>query len=84
MPMRHTPTVHRLREVLARARALQDAQNAHVSLLNKFHKQTLRRLQVGGGRRGSKGGRGKCEPIRLEICVGGWSVFVRSRCGRWG
>ena len=46
MPLRHTPTVERLREVMERVASLTDTHAAHAQLLDKFRRQTLRRLQV--------------------------------------
>jgi hypothetical protein len=46
MPLRHTPTVDRLRDVMGRVAQLDEAHQGHAILLDKFRRQTLRRLQV--------------------------------------
>lgn len=45
MPLRHTPTVDRLRHLMERIEGMTDAHAQHGLLLDKFRRQTLRRLQ---------------------------------------
>ena len=46
MPLRHTPTVDRLRSLMERIEGMTDTHEQHGLLLDKFRRQTLRRLQV--------------------------------------
>lgn len=46
MPLRHTPTVDRLRCLMERIEGMTDTHEQHGLLLDKFRRQTLRRLQV--------------------------------------
>jgi hypothetical protein len=55
MPLRHTPTVERLKDVMERISHMADVHEQHDGLLQKFRKATLRRLQDLEGKQWTEG-----------------------------
>mmetsp|Transcript_23808 Transcript_23808/g.39911 ORF Transcript_23808/g.39911 Transcript_23808/m.39911 type:complete len:762 (-) Transcript_23808:152-2437(-) len=55
MPLRHTPTIERLKDVMERISHMADVHEQHDGLLQKFRKATLRRLQDLEGKQWTEG-----------------------------